>query len=47
VLITPHQGSATRETRMRMLEMAIENVVVGITGKKMPWTVPEAQQLFA
>lgn len=47
VLVTPHQGSATKETRMRMMEMAVENLRVGLTGKKMPWTVPEAQKLFA
>ena len=32
VIITPHIGSATRETRRAMLELALRNLVVGLRG---------------
>jgi glyoxylate reductase len=33
VIITPHLGSATEETRRRMAEMAIENLMAGLAGR--------------
>jgi glyoxylate reductase len=36
-LITPHIGSATRNTRRRMAEMACENLLAGLEGKKLPY----------
>ena len=36
-LITPHIGSATRTTRKRMAEMACENLLAGLNGKKLPY----------
>jgi phosphoglycerate dehydrogenase-like enzyme len=36
-LITPHIGSATRTTRQRMAEMACENLLAGLEGKKLPY----------
>jgi phosphoglycerate dehydrogenase-like enzyme len=36
-LITPHIGSATRNTRKRMAEMACENLLAGLDGKKLPY----------
>ncbi len=35
-LIVPHIGSATRHTRKRMAEMACENLLAGLEGKKLP-----------
>lgn len=39
VIITPHLGSATDQTRHRMAEMAIENLMAGLGGKPLPWQV--------
>jgi glyoxylate reductase len=36
-LITPHIGSATRNTRQRMAEMACENLLAGLEGKRLPY----------
>lgn len=33
VIITPHLGSATEQTRHRMAEMSVENLVAGLAGK--------------
>jgi glyoxylate reductase len=33
VVITPHLGSATEETRRRMAEMSVENLLLGLAGK--------------
>lgn len=33
VVITPHLGSATEETRRRMAEVSVENLVLGLAGK--------------
>ncbi len=33
VIITPHLGSATEETRRRMAEVSIENLLLGLAGK--------------
>jgi glyoxylate reductase len=39
IIITPHLGSATDQTRRRMAEMAIENLMAGLSGKELPWRV--------
>src|SRR5262245_14654672 len=39
VIITPHLGSATEETRRRMAEMSIENLFAGLEGKSLPFAV--------
>jgi len=33
VVLAPHIGSASRQTRLRMAEMAAENLVAGVTGR--------------
>ena len=33
VVITPHLGSATEETRRRMAEVSVENLLLGLAGK--------------
>src|SRR5262245_15755318 len=35
VIITPHLGSATEETRRRMAEMSVENLLLGLAGKRL------------
>lgn len=35
VVITPHLGSATEETRRRMAEVSVENLVLGLAGKEL------------
>jgi glyoxylate reductase len=32
VVITPHLGSATEETRRRMAEVSVENLLAGLAG---------------
>lgn len=39
VIITPHLGSATVQTRQRMAEMAVENLHAGLRGEPLPWRV--------
>lgn len=39
VTIAPHLGSATVQTRQRMAEMSIENLLAGLAGKELPWRV--------
>jgi glyoxylate reductase len=39
VIITPHLGSATEETRRRMAERSIENLFAGLEGKPLPYPV--------
>lgn len=34
--ITPHLGSATEQTRQRMAEMSVENLLAGLDGKPLP-----------
>jgi glyoxylate reductase len=42
VIITPHLGSATLETRRRMAEMSVENLLAGLAGLPLPYrVVPE------
>jgi glyoxylate reductase len=39
VLITPHIGSASWMTRTRMAEVAADNLLAGLTGKRLPFCV--------
>lgn len=44
-LIVPHIGSATHGTRRRMAEMACENLLAGLEGRRLPYCVnPEVYQ---
>jgi glyoxylate reductase len=36
VIITPHLGSATEQTRRKMAEMSVENLLAGLEGKPLP-----------
>lgn len=42
IIITPHLGSATDETRFRMAERSIENLFAGLAGKSLPFCVNPA-----
>jgi glyoxylate reductase len=37
VLVVPHIGSATQTTRARMADMAVDNLIAGLAGERMPW----------
>lgn len=39
VVITPHLGSATVETRRRMAELSVENLLTGLDGRPLPHPV--------
>ena len=39
LIITPHLGSATEQTRQRMAEMSVENLLAGLAGRDLPWRV--------
>lgn len=39
VVITPHLGSATEETRRRMAEVSVENLLAGLAGQPLPFRV--------
>jgi glyoxylate reductase len=39
VIITPHLGSATEQTRRRMAELSVENLFAGLEGKPLPYRV--------
>jgi glyoxylate reductase len=39
VIVTPHLGSATEQTRRRMAEMSVENLLAGLSGKPLPFQV--------
>jgi glyoxylate reductase len=41
VTILPHIGSATHSTRQRMAEMAVDNLLAGLAGEKLPHQIPE------
>lgn len=43
VIITPHLGSATEQTRQRMAEVSIENLLAGLSGRPLPCPVVVAQ----
>ncbi len=36
VAVLPHIGSATLETRNKMIELAVENIIAGLNNKKLP-----------
>lgn len=36
VVLTPHIGSASRETRARMAQLAVENLCAGLAGRRLP-----------
>ena len=36
LIVTPHIGSASRQTRAKMASMAIANLVAGLTGERLP-----------
>ena len=36
VIITPHVASATEKTRLKMMQLAIENLLAGLQGEKLP-----------
>ncbi|MHA6250762.1 2-hydroxyacid dehydrogenase [Oceanobacillus sp. CAU 1775] len=42
ILITPHIGSATTETRMAMASLTVDNIVAGLNKKKLPSCVNES-----
>ncbi len=39
VLITPHLGSATEQTRQRMAEVSVDNLLAGLAGRPLPFRV--------
>jgi len=39
VIITPHLGSATEQTRRRMARMSVENLTAGLAGRPLPFPV--------
>jgi glyoxylate reductase len=39
VVITPHLGSATDRTRLRMAERSVENLIAGLEGRPLPWPI--------
>ena len=39
VIITPHLGSASNNTRSRMMQMTVDNLVAGIEGRELPTSV--------
>jgi glyoxylate reductase len=39
VIIAPHLGSASRQTREKMANMAIENLIAGLKGDRLPYCV--------
>jgi glyoxylate reductase len=41
LLVLPHLGSATHATRERMAEMAVDNLLAGLAGERMPHQVNE------
>jgi glyoxylate reductase len=43
VIITPHLGSATEQTRRRMAEMSVENLLAGLAGLPLPFRVVPQQ----
>jgi glyoxylate reductase len=43
VIITPHLGSATVETRRRMAELSVENLMAGLRGEPLPHPVAPAR----
>jgi glyoxylate reductase len=44
VVITPHLGSATEQTRRRMAEMSVENLTAGLERRPLPFPVASGGQ---
>ncbi len=42
VAILPHIGSATLETRIKMMQLTAENLIAGLTGKRLPHCINPA-----
>jgi glyoxylate reductase len=40
LIITPHLGSATEQTRQKMAEVSVENLLAGLAGRPLPFRVP-------
>ena len=40
LIVVPHIGSATRQTRERMAELAVDNLLAALAGQPMPHQVP-------
>jgi len=47
VTITPHLGSATEQTRRRMTEVSVENLLDGLSGRPLPFQVAACGLAFA
>jgi glyoxylate reductase len=46
VVLLPHIGSATHETRTKMSEMVAENVIAALRGRRPPNLIPELEDVF-
>jgi glyoxylate reductase len=44
VIVTPHLGSATEQTRRRMAEVSVENLMAGLTGRPLAFQVHSASE---
>lgn len=45
VAVLPHIGSATIETRMKMMQLTVENLIAGLSSKRLPYCVnPEVYE---
>lgn len=44
VVVTPHLGSATVETRRRMAELSVDNLMAGLRGQRLPHPVVPAKE---
>jgi glyoxylate reductase len=45
LIVVPHVGSATHRTRGGMAELAVENLLAGLAGRRMPHCVnPEVYE---
>ena len=36
VFLTPHIGSSTKETRLKMINLAVDNILAGLKNETMP-----------
>ena len=39
VIIAPHLGSATHQTRVSMVERSVKNLMAGLSGDPLPWRI--------
>ena len=39
LIIAPHLGSATRQTRVSMVERSVKNLLAGLSGDPLPWRI--------